>query len=205
MSSPDAGLPPVRHDWHSERYVAEWIARDATREAERRRRLAWMLQSAPHPRDAAIAVLDVGGGYGVLTEEVLRVFPYARVTLQDYSQPMLAEARRRLARHVDRVAYSEGDLRAPGWAHGVGGPFDLAVSAIAIHNLRDPALIAHSYRGVGSVLKPDGVFLDYDLFDHIGGVAAQIEVLREAGFSRTDCLWQQSPLAILLARRTISG
>jgi ubiquinone/menaquinone biosynthesis C-methylase UbiE len=191
--------PYERHDWHSPSYVEEWIARDQTRDAERRTRLRRMLCAAPLARDAAIAVLDVGGGYGVVSEEVLGLFPRARVTLQDYSRPMLDAARQRLARHRDRVGYAVADLRDPAWIDAVGGPFDLAVSAIAIHNLRRLDAIAQCYHGIARVLKPGALFLDYDLFDLIGGVAAQTESLKAAGFAAVDCLWQESPRAILAA------
>jgi SAM-dependent methyltransferase len=191
--------PHVEHDWHSPAYVDEWIARDAARNDERRPRLREMLAAAPAAGDAAIAVIDIGGGYGVVTEEVLRVFPRARVTVQDYSQPMLDVARLRLAPYRERVRFVISDLRDPAWTAAVGGPFDLAVSAIAVHNLRDLALIANCYAGIVRVLKPGAVFLDYDLFDLIGGVAAQSETLKAAGFARVDCLWQESPRAILAA------
>jgi hypothetical protein len=48
-------------------------------------------------------------------------------------------------------------------------------------------------------LKPGALFLDYDLFDLIGGVEAQAESLKAAGFAVVDCLWQESPRAILVA------
>jgi ubiquinone/menaquinone biosynthesis C-methylase UbiE len=191
--------PVDRHDWHSQAYVDDWIAGDMTRDAERRPRLREMLGAAPFAREAVIAVLDVGGGYGVVTEEVLGLFPQARVTLQDYSQPMLDAARRRLAKYGERVRYAVGDLRHPAWTEAVGGPFDLAVSAIAIHNLRDLEMIAQCYADIARVLKPGALFLDYDLFDLIGGVAAQREVLNAAGFAHVECLWQESPRAILAA------
>jgi ubiquinone/menaquinone biosynthesis C-methylase UbiE len=191
--------PHEKHDWHSPSYVDDWIARDLARDAERRPRLREMLGAAPLARDAAIAVLDVGGGYGVVSEEVLGLFPRARVTLQDYSRPMLDAARQRLARHHDRVGYALADLRDPAWTDAVGGPFDLAVSAIAIHNLRRLDLIARCYRGIARVLKPGALFLDDDLFDLIGGVAAQTESLKAAGFAAVDCLWQEAPRAILAA------
>ena len=191
--------PHEPHDWHSPVYVDEWIACDVTRDAERRPRLREMLRAAPFARDAAIAVLDVGGGYGVVTVEVLGLFPQAQVTLQDYSRPMLDAARRRLAHYGDRVGYAVADLRDPVWTDAVGGPFDLAVSAIAIHNLRDRDLIAQCYRGIARVLKPGALFLDYDLFELIGGVAAQTETLKAAGFTRVDCLWLEGPRAILAA------
>jgi 2-polyprenyl-3-methyl-5-hydroxy-6-metoxy-1,4-benzoquinol methylase len=191
--------PHVEHDWHSPGYVDEWIARDAARNDERRPRLREMLAAAPFTREAPVTVIDVGGGYGVVTEEVLRLFPRARVTLQDYSRPMLDAARGRLAPYRERVRYATGDLCDPSWTEAVGGPFDLAVSAIAVHNLRDPVLIAQCYAGIVRLLKPGAMFLDYDLFDLIGGVAAQRETLRAAGFAQVDCLWQESPRAILAA------
>ena len=162
------------HDWHSPSYVDWWIARDQDRDAVRRQRLQAMLAHAKVAADAEISVLDVGGGYGVVTEEVLSAFPRARVTLQDYSEPMLAEARQRLAVYAGRTEFALADLREPSWVDRVGGPFDLAVSAIAIHNLRDIAAIAAAYRGIARVLKPGGLFLDYDLFfESIGGLARQ--------------------------------
>ena len=201
MSSGNERISVDHHDWHSPSYVDEWIARDVTRDEERRLRLRQMLAAASFTADAEIAVLDVGGGYGVVTEEVLRAFPRAIVTLQDYSQPMLDQARQRLARDDARVKYAVGDLRDPAWTDAVGGPFDLAVSAIAIHNLRDLAQIAACYRAIADVLKPAGVFVDYDLFGLIGGVDTQMERIREAGFAGVDCLWQEGRLAIVRAKQ----
>src|SRR5207302_9659893 len=92
MASEAGRRPSMHHDWHSVEYVADWIAHDVARDPERRPRLQQMLAAAPFARDAAIKVLDVGAGYGAVTEEVLKTFPQARVTLQDYSTPMLGEA-----------------------------------------------------------------------------------------------------------------
>jgi ubiquinone/menaquinone biosynthesis C-methylase UbiE len=137
----------------------------------------------------------------VVSQEVLAAFPRALVTLQDYSEPMLAQARERLAGHDRRTSFVLADITDPGWTGRVGGPFDLAVSAIVIHNLRDLRLIATSYRGIARVLKPGGLFLDYDLFfDEIGGLARHIEMLKEGGFAAVECLWQQAPLATIAAR-----
>src|SRR5216684_750967 len=85
------------HDWHSTDYVSDWIAEDSARDPVRRPRLRDMLAAAPFGRDARLSVLDVGGGYGAVTEELLPLFPTAEITLQDYSQPMLAAAQKRLA------------------------------------------------------------------------------------------------------------
>ncbi|MGA8756809.1 MAG: class I SAM-dependent methyltransferase [Stellaceae bacterium] len=201
MSSETRGIAVDHHDWHSPNYVEEWITRDLSRDEERRLRLRQMLAAAPFAAEAEITVLDVGGGYGVVTDEVLRTFPRATVTLQDYSAPMLDQARQRLAAHAGRVKYALADLRDPGWTRAVGGPFDLAVSAIAIHNLRDLGEIADSYRGIAAVLKPGGMFLDYDLFGLIGGTDAQMQTIRDADFATVDCLWKQERLAIIRAIR----
>src|SRR6266568_5015980 len=92
------------HDWHSSDYVTEWIAHDEARDPVRRPRLREMLAAAPFARDARLAVLDVGGGYGAVTEELLQLFPAAEVTLQDYSRPMLDAAQKRLAAHAAHAA-----------------------------------------------------------------------------------------------------
>jgi ubiquinone/menaquinone biosynthesis C-methylase UbiE len=200
-----AERPIDEHDWHSSDYVDWWITRDLSRDAERRQRLREMLSHATFAADADIAVLDVGGGYGVVSEEVLMAFPRAQVTLQDYSQPMLDAARRRLAAYAGRTSFVLADLTDPGWIGRVGGPLDLAVSAIVIHNLCDTDLIAASYRGVAEVLKPGGMFLDYDLFfDPTGGLDGNVAMLKTGGFSTVECLWRQAPLAIIAAQTAAS-
>src|SRR5690348_14350784 len=98
------------HDWHSQEYVTEWIAEDASRDPVRRKRLRDMLAAAPFPRDARLAALDVGAGFGAVTEELLQLFPNAQVTLQDYSQPMLAAARTRLEAHAGQLQIVVADL-----------------------------------------------------------------------------------------------
>lgn len=187
------------HDWHSDEYVRDWIAHDEARDPVRRPRLRDMLAAAPFPRDRALAVLDVGAGYGAVTEELLRLFPAAQVTLQDYSQPMLAEARRRLAAHQAQLRYVPCDLTDPGWAGQVGGPFDLAISAIALHNLRNDPQIFACYRAIHDLLKPGGWFIEEDLF--FDGVEPHLAAMREAGFASVECRWQDHPRAIVAAGR----
>jgi ubiquinone/menaquinone biosynthesis C-methylase UbiE len=189
----------MHHDWHSEQYVSDWIAHDVARDPERRPRLQAMLEMAPYPRDGAIEVLDVGAGYGAVTEEVLKRFPNARVTLQDYSQPMLAEAQRRLAPNAAQLTYVTADLTDPAWPQAVGGPFDLAVSAIALHNLSDPAKIFACYRAIHDLLRPEGRFLDYDLF--FAGAEGHIAELKKVSFASVECAWADPPRAILVAAR----
>jgi SAM-dependent methyltransferase len=193
------------HDWHSQAYVEDWIARDVTRDEERRPRIREMIVMAALPRDAAIEVLDVGAGYGFVTEEILHVFPNARVTLQDYSDLMFAHARQRLAKSAGQLTYVNCDLTDPGWVERVGGPFDLIVSAIAIHNLRDSQAIGACYRGVSQLLKPGAPFLNYDIFQQFGGIEFHIGLMQEAGMTRVSRAWDEKRAAIIIGhgRRAI--
>ena len=187
------------HDWHSSEYVSEWIEEDSARDPVRRPRLRDMLAAAPFARDARLAVLDVGGGYGAVTEELFQLFPAAQVTLQDYSPPMLDAARQRLAAHADQLRYVVCDLTDPSWPGAVGGPFDLAVSAIVLHNLRDEEKIFACYRAIHGLLRPGGWFLDYDLF--FDGVEGHLTAMRAAGFAPVECRWQEPPHATVAAAR----
>ncbi len=187
------------HDWHSTDYVAEWITRDAARDPERRPLLQQMLSFAPFPSNAELDVLDVGAGYGAVSEELLQAFPAARITLQDYSEPMLGRARQRLADRSDQLRYVRCDLADPSWPKQVGGPFDLAVSAIALHNLRDPEKIFACYRAILDLLKPEGRFLNCDRF--VESVEPHLAALREAGFGHVECPWRDPPRAIVVAAR----
>jgi len=199
MPEETKGFAMFPHDWHSTDYVAEWITRDAARDPERRPLLRRMLSFAPFPRDAELDVLDVGAGYGAVSEEVLQAFPAARVTLQDYSQPMLDRARQHLAGRSDQLGFVLCDLVDLSWPRQVGGPFDLAVSAIALHNLRDPEKIFACYGAIHDLLNPDGSFMNCDRF--VEGIEPHLEALREAGFDSVECRWQESPRAILVATR----
>jgi SAM-dependent methyltransferase len=188
------------HDWHSREYVDQWIGSDITRDDERRPVLRQMLSIAPFAAGAEIEVLDVGAGYGVLSEEVLKAFPRARLTLQDYSEPMFEHARRRLANHTARISYILADLTDPAWSAKVGGPFDLVVSGLAVHNLDLESLMKSCYRAIHSVLRAGAPFLDYDLFGLVpGGVDTHLRWLREAGFERAQCTWEQGPMAVIAA------
>jgi SAM-dependent methyltransferase len=186
------------HDWHSQTYVDDWIKRDESRDAERRPRIREMVAMAKLLHDAPIQVLDVGAGYGFVSEEVLHAFPKARIILQDYSQLMLDHARAHLAKASGQLSFVLCDLTDPKWPERVGGPFDLIVSAIAIHNLRDRATIAACYRGIAQLLKPGAPFLDYDLFALSGGIETHIGLMQEAGMTRVSRTWDDGHAAIIV-------
>jgi len=97
-------------------------------------------------------VLDVGAGYGVVSEEVLQAFGSS-----DHSTGLFradARPRRHALPVVPKLRYVLCNLVDPSWPKQVGGPFDLAVSAIAIHNLRDPEKIFACYHAIHDLLNP---------------------------------------------------
>jgi tRNA (cmo5U34)-methyltransferase len=196
--------PHGHHDWHSAEYVDDWIVRDVMRDAERAPQLAALARRIPV--DASpVRVLDVGGGYGILTAAVLDEIPQATVVLHDFSEPMLAHAAERLATYGDRVAYARADLRDDDWVDAVGDGFDAVVSSIAIHNVRDHAVVRRIFSGVLTVLRPGGVFLDQDLVrggaPEPGSLADHLAWLLDAGFVDVDCAWRDGPMALLVATR----
>ena len=163
--------PHGRHDWHSQQYVEDWIASAAARDEERRIVLRRVVSLIPREADAAIRVLDVGAGYGALSAQVLERFPQAQLVCQDFSEPMFAQARERLAWASDRVSFTHSDLSDPAWVHALAGPFDAVVSGIAIHNVRYPERIRAIYSEIFDVVAPGGCFLNYDLI-FVSGLAA---------------------------------
>jgi hypothetical protein len=97
------------------------------------------------------------------------------------------------------------DLADPTSSDRVGGPFDLIVSGIAIHNLRAVDKIAAVYRGIAGLLKSGAPFLDYDLFAQHGGIKTHIGMMQEAGMTRVSPAWDDGHAAIIIGhgKRTL--
>lgn len=188
------------HDWHSAEYVDHWISHDLTNDDERRPHLRDMMGHAPFASDAALEIVDIGAGYGVVAEEALKAFPNARITMLDYSEPMLEHARQRLAAYADRLDWVVADLSTPSWTDGLKDRFDLAVSGLALHNLMGERDFQDMYKETFSVLKPGGAFLDYDLVSFTGGLEQHLEWLRLAGFGSAECPWNGGTPAVLVAK-----
>jgi tRNA (cmo5U34)-methyltransferase len=224
VSTDDQELSGV-HDWHSESYVSGWIDADMTRDDERRPLLRRVASLLPESEVGSLRVLDVGGGYGALTTEVLEERSDAQVVLHDYSEAMIEKARERLARFGDRVAYAIADMNQPGWADNLGGPFDTVVSALAIHNLDELTTIQRVYQNIFALLRPGGCLFSLDLlfpegpgladlyrrdatrdprwdvYVYPAGLETQLGWLRDAGFSEVDCVWKDLDQGLLWGLR----
>jgi tRNA (cmo5U34)-methyltransferase len=152
----------------------------------------------------ARTVLELGTGTGETALHVLGNHPDACWTGIDASEAMLSRARERLPNAELRLARLEDPLPA--------GPFDLAVSVLAVHHLDGPtkrdlfARIAQvaSALVLGDVVVPerpgDAAIAIDGVYDTPSSVAEQLEWLREAGFD-AEASYVRPDLAVFIAHK----
>jgi tRNA (cmo5U34)-methyltransferase len=151
------------HDWTSDVYVEEWVTRQRAADATRAQRFQILCDLLPFATDATVTILDVGAGYGSVSKFILDQFTNATCIAQDGSEPMLRWARQIMAGYGRRFQSYQSDLFDKDWLPQHYGPFDAAVSASCLHNLRDFKRIGEIYGDIRRHLKPGGVFLNLDL------------------------------------------
>jgi tRNA (cmo5U34)-methyltransferase len=155
------------------------------------------------------SLLDLGTGTGETLAAVLVVHPGATAVGVDENEAMLGAAHRRLAGAA--VELREAQLTDPLPA----GPFDLAVSALAIHHLKGPDK-ADLFTRIAGVLRPGGRFVLGDVvvpldpadvmvpldddYDRPSTLAEQLAWLDEAGFE-ADAVWSEHDLVVVRADR----
>lgn len=105
-------------------------------------------------------VLDLGAGDGAAAEAIARRFPVERVTLVDFSEPMLQRAPGRFEGWPGRLDIVEADLLNPGWQDALPGgieAYDIIVTRYAIHHLPH-ARKRSLYAEIHDRLAPGGLF-----------------------------------------------
>ena len=155
----------------------------------------------------ARAILELGCGSGETAQRVLDAHPDARLTGVDTSAQMLAAAREALVDHD--VELLERRLQEP----LPDGPFDLVVSALAVHHLDGPGK-AELFGRLPRVLAPGGRVVLADLVvpddpadlvtpidrdrDQPSAAADQLTWLRDAGLEGRIA-WAEADLAVIVA------
>jgi tRNA (cmo5U34)-methyltransferase len=156
----------------------------------------------------AARILDLGVGTGETARRILEVHPGARLVGIDESPEMLA---------VGRGTFPDADLREGRLEDRLPeGPFDLVVSALAIHHL-DGAGKRDLFGRVRDVLVPGGVFVLADVvvprrpadavtpltpgYDLPDSADDQLEWLEAARFA-AELVWERRDLAVVRAART---
>ena len=162
------------------------------------------LQEAVAAASVGQNVLELGTGTGETALRVLARNPGAHWTGIDASEAMLGQARQRLPGADLRLGRLEDPLPQ--------GPFDLAISCLAVHHLdgqakRDlfgrVAAVAESFV-LGDLVVPErpgdaAIFVDWDM-DLPSSVGEQLAWLGEAGFD-AEAGYVRPDLAVFTARR----
>jgi tRNA (cmo5U34)-methyltransferase len=219
--------PRRREDWTDEEYVRDWLVRERDRGPVRNRQFGMVRAFVPRDEAEEFRYLDIGCGDGRLDEQMLARYSRATAVLLDGSPVMLESAKERLSAYPGRVETVHADLSAPGWERAVPRPVHVAVSTIAIHNLRDPRRIRALYAELYELLEDGGVFINLDYTRPAaavirdlsrwagtdpdqgpasvssgggspGTVEEQLVWLREAGFSPADCPWKEFQASLLV-------
>jgi len=102
-------------------------------------------------------VLDLGSGTGKTSQAVLANFEVARLDAIDLFELMHEHASVRLREKGERIRFITADFME----HSFEGPFDVCVSALAIHH-QNPAGKRHLFQKVHDALAPGGVFIMID-------------------------------------------
>ena len=148
-------------EWNPDTYLAEMAA-----EIPGYEELQEAVVAATIGIDAT-RVLELGTGTGETALRVRAQHPDARWVGIDSSDAMLGRARERLPDADLRLQRLEDDLPS--------GPFDLVVSALAVHHL-DGAGKRKLFSRVAGVLRPGGVFVLGDVVVPPAGREGPIEI-----------------------------
>ena len=124
--------------WFGRRYVVPWAMRG--------------IEPSGHG-------LEIGGGSGMMTAQLLAMFPELKLTVTDLDRSMFADASTDLARYGDRVQVEVADATRLSFPDG---SFDYVFSFIMLHHVLEwEKAITEGVR----VLRPGGWLVGYDLLD----------------------------------------
>jgi trans-aconitate 2-methyltransferase len=121
------------------------------------------------------AVLDAGCGTGRVTELLADRLPNGRIVALDASPSMIDEARGRLARFGDRIAFVVADLGRP-VPLGPLAPVDAILSTATFHWVPDHDAL---FRNLAAVVRPGGRLVAQ--FGGVGNIASIQAVLATIG------------------------
>ena len=182
------------HDWDSQDYVLNWAKGQDPKEKNRQEAFGTLADTIPFATVLSIRILDLGAGYGALTQFLLGRFPNATAICQDGSKQMAKLGAGRMKNLIGRFEYVLCDFAQPGWSKKIKGSFEAVVSSIAIHNVREPKIIRRIYQDSYALVKPGGCFFNFDR--PRPPWEDQMEWLRDAGFEDVKIFWQGENRAV---------
>jgi len=182
------------HDWDSAEYVAHWAKGQDPKEKDREEPFHVLADTIPFDKNLPIRILDLGAGYGGLTQFLLNRFPKAAAVCQDGSKEMAKLGAERMKNLAGRFEYVVCDFSQAGWSKKITGPFEAVVSSIAIHNVREPKIIRRIYEESFPLVKSGGCFLNFDR--PRPPWEEQLPWLSGAGFTGVKIFWQGEMRAV---------
>ena len=165
-----ADAPPAASDWDAATYdrIADPMTRWGARVLER---------LVLHPGDT---ILDAGCGSGRVTEMLLDRLVGGHVVALDASPSMLAEARRRLTPHGQRVSFVEADLlQLTPAILGARAPVDAVLSTATFHWVPDHDRL---FANLASVMRPGASLVAQ--CGAAGNIRALLEAVASTGVER---------------------
>jgi ubiquinone/menaquinone biosynthesis C-methylase UbiE len=176
------------HDWDSSKYVSRWAEGQDKKENDRQEPFQVLAETIPYDKKLPIRILDVGAGYGALTQFLLNYFPKATAICQDGSKEMAKLGQERMKQLKGRFDYILCDFSKSGWTETLTGPFEAVVSSIAIHNV-SPKIIERIYSDIFPLVKSGGCFINFDR--ERPPLEEQFQWLKEAGFQNVERFWRR--------------
>ena len=140
--------------------------------------IAMMLAILASRGEPVTNFLDLGCGDGILGAAILGRYPQAHGILSDFSEPMLAQARKNFTQFDGQVQFANVDYSDPAWTRLVehSAPFDAIVSGYSIHHQPD-ARKREIYAEIFGILQPGGWFVNVE---HIAPAAELVTEMFES-------------------------
>jgi SAM-dependent methyltransferase len=176
MADPDVSAARRDVVWQQDGAVANYLATSRQAIPLASEQIDAMLRVIDAYGIPTRTVLDVGAGDGAAAHAVAQRFPVERVTLVDFSQPMLKQALHRFAGATHLTDIVEADLIDGGWLSELPADvpaYDLVVSRYAIHHLPHERK-SQLYREAFDRLAPGGLFFNIEHVSSVSPVSTEI-------------------------------
>ena len=185
------------HRFHDPAYAREWAGRFRPT-PERLHLFETMLAELRRSVPDSGHLVELGIGPAYLAEFLLARLPDVTYEGIDFSLPMLAQAESRLERFGARVHLRQADLLSANWGRSLSRQPAAILSTWALHDLGGQEQTSRVYRVSAQALPKGGLLLNGDFIKPEGArqpfeagrfkVKRHLQLLREAGFSKTGCL-----------------
>lgn len=206
------GVPtdvPSPIDWEQPDEVLAWVEETARKRPYRSLFFKAFADQVAEYLLPAGRILELGSGPGLLAEAILANDLVMSYSLIDFSAPMQALARERLAPYDYKLHFLQRDFREPDWSAGLG-PFEAIVSLQAVHEVRHKRHVPDLFDHVFDLLPQDGCFLYAD--HYYDGVTftnpdlfmtrdEQYDALMAAGFEIVDLVLDEGGMGMYRAVR----